>query len=73
MLKYQQRVYWHMRKMVVDHDDADDLAPTKRDNKPPSTRNLSNFSLALHHLPLAPSMNQLVPDNFYCGNALKKM
>lgn len=22
---YQQRVYWHVRKMVVDHDDADDL------------------------------------------------
>lgn len=26
MLKaYQQRVYWHVRKMVIDHDDADDL------------------------------------------------
>lgn len=23
--EYQQRVYWHVRKMVVDHDDADDL------------------------------------------------
>ncbi|MGI4738178.1 MAG: RNA polymerase sigma factor [Janthinobacterium lividum] len=23
--KYQQQVYWHVRKMVVDHDDADDL------------------------------------------------
>lgn len=23
--KYQQRVYWHVRKMVIDHDDADDL------------------------------------------------
>lgn len=23
--KYQQRIYWHIRKMVVDHDDADDL------------------------------------------------
>lgn len=22
---YQQRIYWHVRKMVVDHDDADDL------------------------------------------------
>ncbi|BDC99060.1 RNA polymerase sigma factor [Persicobacter psychrovividus] len=22
---YQERVYWHIRKMVVDHDDADDL------------------------------------------------
>ena len=24
--KYQQRVYWHIRKMVVDHDDANDLS-----------------------------------------------
>ena len=23
--KYQTRVYWHVRKMVIDHDDADDL------------------------------------------------
>ncbi len=23
--KYQERVYWHIRKMVIDHDDADDL------------------------------------------------
>ncbi|MFD3003133.1 RNA polymerase sigma factor [Pontibacter toksunensis] len=23
--KYQQKVYWHIRKMVIDHDDADDL------------------------------------------------
>lgn len=23
--EYQQRVYWHARKMVIDHDDADDL------------------------------------------------
>jgi len=23
--KYQQRVYWHIRKMVIDHDDADDI------------------------------------------------
>ena len=25
MRKYQSRLYWHVRKMVVDHDDADDL------------------------------------------------
>ena len=24
--KYQERIYWHIRKMVVDHDDANDLA-----------------------------------------------
>lgn len=23
--EYQERVYWHVRKMVVDHDDANDL------------------------------------------------
>jgi RNA polymerase sigma factor (sigma-70 family) len=23
--KYQQKIYWHIRKMVIDHDDADDL------------------------------------------------
>jgi RNA polymerase sigma factor (sigma-70 family) len=23
--KYQQKVYWHVRKMVIDHADADDL------------------------------------------------
>jgi RNA polymerase sigma-70 factor (ECF subfamily) len=23
--KYQQRIYWHIRKMVIDHDDADDV------------------------------------------------
>jgi RNA polymerase sigma factor (sigma-70 family) len=22
---YQQRVYWHVRKMLIDHDDADDI------------------------------------------------
>lgn len=24
--KYQQKVYWHVRRMVLNHDDADDLA-----------------------------------------------
>lgn len=23
--KYQQKLYWHIRKMVIDHDDANDL------------------------------------------------
>jgi len=23
--KYQQKIYWHVRKMVIDHDDANDL------------------------------------------------
>lgn len=25
MRTYQKRVYWHIRKMVIDHDEADDL------------------------------------------------
>jgi len=24
--KYQQKIYWHIRRMVIDHDDADDLS-----------------------------------------------
>ncbi len=23
--KYQERIYWHIRKMVINHDDADDI------------------------------------------------
>ena len=23
--EYQERIYWHIRKMVIDHDDSDDL------------------------------------------------
>ena len=23
--KYQKRIYWHIRKMVIDHDEADDI------------------------------------------------
>ena len=23
--KYQQKIYWHVRRMVIDHDDSDDL------------------------------------------------
>lgn len=25
LTKYQQKIYWHVRRMVVDHDDADDV------------------------------------------------
>ena len=25
MLKYQERLYWHVRRMVLDHDDANDV------------------------------------------------
>jgi RNA polymerase sigma factor (sigma-70 family) len=25
VLKYQRRVYWHIRRLVIDHDDADDV------------------------------------------------
>src|SRR5829696_6988670 len=23
--KYQQKIYWHIRRLVINHDDADDL------------------------------------------------
>lgn len=26
--KYQQRLYWHIRKIVIDHDDSDDVLQT---------------------------------------------
>ncbi|MBY0245818.1 MAG: sigma-70 family RNA polymerase sigma factor [Sphingobacteriaceae bacterium] len=25
LIKYQQKIYWHIRRMVLDHEDADDL------------------------------------------------
>lgn len=25
IIKYQERIYWHIRKMVIDHDDANDI------------------------------------------------
>lgn len=25
ILKYQEKIYWHVRRLVIDHDDADDL------------------------------------------------
>ena len=25
ILKYQEKIYWHIRRMVLDHDDADDI------------------------------------------------
>jgi RNA polymerase sigma factor (sigma-70 family) len=25
LTKYQQKIYWHIRRMVIDHDDTDDL------------------------------------------------
>jgi RNA polymerase sigma-70 factor (ECF subfamily) len=38
--KYQQKVYWHVRKMVVDHADADDLT---QDVFVKVWKNLANF------------------------------
>jgi RNA polymerase sigma factor (sigma-70 family) len=38
--KYQQKVYWHIRKMVIDHDDADDLT---QDVFIKIWKNLANF------------------------------
>ncbi|KIO76684.1 RNA polymerase sigma factor [Pedobacter lusitanus] len=25
VIKYQEKIYWHIRRLVIDHDDADDL------------------------------------------------
>jgi RNA polymerase sigma-70 factor (ECF subfamily) len=25
LIKYQKKIYWHIRRLVIDHDDADDL------------------------------------------------
>lgn len=38
--KYQEKIYWHIRRMVIDHDDADDLV---QDVFIKIWRNLSNF------------------------------
>jgi RNA polymerase sigma factor (sigma-70 family) len=37
---YQQKVYWHIRKMVIDHDDADDLT---QETFIKAWKNLDNF------------------------------
>lgn len=38
--KYQERLYWHIRKIVLDHDDADDIL---QNTFIKVWRNLSNF------------------------------
>ncbi|MDX2195627.1 MAG: RNA polymerase sigma factor [Cytophagales bacterium] len=38
--KYQKMVYWHIRKMVIDHDDADDLT---QDTFIKAYKSLDNF------------------------------
>jgi RNA polymerase sigma-70 factor (ECF subfamily) len=38
--KYQERIYWHIRRMVLDHDDADDLV---QDVFIKVWKNLANF------------------------------
>lgn len=38
--KYQQKIYWHIRRMVLDHDDADDLV---QDVFIKVWKNLANF------------------------------
>ncbi|PJJ84175.1 RNA polymerase sigma factor [Mucilaginibacter auburnensis] len=38
--KYQQKIYWHIRRMVIDHDDADDLV---QDVFIKVWKNLANF------------------------------
>lgn len=38
--KYQQKIYWHVRRLVLDHDDADDLV---QDIFIKVWKNLTNF------------------------------
>lgn len=38
--KYQQKIYWHIRRLVIDHDDADDLV---QDVFIKVWKNLANF------------------------------
>jgi RNA polymerase sigma factor (sigma-70 family) len=38
--KYQQKIYWHIRKMVLDHDDANDLT---QDTFVKAWQNIENF------------------------------
>ncbi|MGZ3777177.1 MAG: RNA polymerase sigma factor [Mucilaginibacter sp.] len=38
--KYQQKIYWHIRRMVIDHDDADDIV---QDTFVKIWKNLPNF------------------------------
>lgn len=38
--KYQEKIYWHIRRMVLDHDDADDLV---QDVFIKVWKNLANF------------------------------
>lgn len=40
MTKYQQRVYWHIRRLVIDHDDTNDLV---QDVFVKVWKNLANF------------------------------
>lgn len=38
--KYQQKIYWHIRRLVIDHDDADDLV---QESFVKVWKNLANF------------------------------
>ena len=38
--KYQKKIYWHIRKMVIDHDDADDV--TQETLAEPKVKETSN-------------------------------
>lgn len=40
LAKYQQKIYWHIRRMVIDHDDSDDLV---QDVFIKVWKNLANF------------------------------
>ncbi|MDQ7949735.1 MAG: sigma-70 family RNA polymerase sigma factor [Pedobacter sp.] len=40
LTKYQQKIYWHIRRLVIDHDDSDDLV---QETFVKVWKNLANF------------------------------
>jgi len=40
LTKYQQKIYWHIRRLVIDHDDTDDLV---QESFVKVWKNLANF------------------------------
>jgi DNA-directed RNA polymerase specialized sigma24 family protein len=40
LTKYQQKIYWHIRRLVIDHDDTDDLV---QETFVKVWKNLANF------------------------------
>ncbi len=62
VLKYQQRIYYYIRKMVIDHDDADDITQdvfVKVWHNLPSFRQDANFYTWLYRIATNECLNFL--------------